>query len=266
MSTIRKLIKGSLRLINVISTNEEPSADDVDVTLKAFNGLLDSLGNDILNIFTFTPYKFLLVSGQETYKLGPAVDSAGDPTGADWVTDRPMRIEQAKLLLYPSVEGSTITIAPSTLVRPLRALSMSEYAGLRLRMLPNQWPTGIYDDGAMPCRNLSFWPVPTQANAVEVWLWDPLMIYESLDTELNLPPGYERYLRFKLAVEIAPEFGKEISQTVIDSMKASEEVVKKMNQSHPRAGSSLMGAALSSGGTGFVYSDTYPIGSMPRSW
>ena len=266
MSTIRKLITGSLRLINVISTNEEPTADDTDITLKALNGLVDSLSNDLLNIFTFSPYRFLLVPNQETYLLGPATDDAGNPTGADWVTPRPMRIEQAKLLLYPTVDGSTVTVSPSTLVLPLRDLSVAEYSGLRLRMLPNQWPTGIYDSGSYPCRSLSFWPVPTQQNAVEVWLWDPLDLYASLDVELNLPPGYERYLRFKLAVEVAPEFGKDISQSVLQSMLDAEANIKKLNQTHPLSGASQLGASLSAGGSGYVYSSVFPIGSMPRSW
>ena len=266
MTTTRTLIKGALRLINVISTNEEPTADDVDVSLKALNTLIDSLGNDILNIFTFTPYRFLLVSGQQTYKLGPALDEAGNATGADWVTERPMRIEQAKVLLYPSVNGTTITLTPGTLVLPLRDLTMSEFAGLRLRELPNQWPTGFYDSGSYPCRDISVWPVPTQQNAIELWLWDPLMVYNNLDAQLNLPPGYERYLRFKLAVEMAPEFGKELSQTIITSMQEAEANIKRINQQMPRSGASQLGSSLSANGTGYVYSDTYPIGSMPRSW
>jgi len=104
MTTTRQLMKGALRLINVIGANEEPTADDADITLDALNGLVDSLGTDLLNIHTFTPYRFPLVPGQQDYTLGPALDKNGTPLNPDWVVTRPNRIEQAKLLLYPLIE------------------------------------------------------------------------------------------------------------------------------------------------------------------
>lgn len=103
MTTVRELIKGSLRLINTISANEEPSADDVELSRDALNALIDSKSNDLLNIHTITPYRFALTGGSPDYKLGPEFDSAGNPTGADWVTERPMRIENAVLMLYADI-------------------------------------------------------------------------------------------------------------------------------------------------------------------
>lgn len=266
MATIRKLVTGALRLINVVSTNEEPTAADVDVALKSLNALVDSLSNDLLSIYTFTPYRFLFVPGQATYKLGPSTDDAGNATSADWVTERPMRIEQAKVILYPNVDGADITLNQSSLVLPLRSLSASEYAGIRLRNLQNQWSTCVYDDGAYPCRNLSFFPVPSQQQAVELWLWDPLMVYDTLDDELNLPPGYERYLRFKLAVEVAPEFGKELPASLLSSMVEAEANVRRINQQVPVGGASTLGSSISQNNSAQVYTSVYPIGSLPRTW
>ncbi len=100
MTTARELIKSSLRLINVISTNEEPTSDDVDIAKEALNALISSKANDLLNIHTMTPRRFTLESGKAQYTVGPSVDEAGNPTNADWITERPMRIEQAVLMLY----------------------------------------------------------------------------------------------------------------------------------------------------------------------
>lgn len=100
MTTARELIKASLRLINVISTNEEPTSDDVEVSREALNALISSKANDLLNIHTMTPRRFTLEAGQSQYTLGPALDDAGNATNADWVTERPMRIEEAVLMLY----------------------------------------------------------------------------------------------------------------------------------------------------------------------
>ena len=127
----------------------------------------------------------------------------------------------------------TITYGTTTNFLPLQLVNDEQYASIVLRGMTNQWPTVLYDDGNYPLRQISVWPVPQAANAVELWLWEPLIKYDDLDQELNLPPGYERYLRFKLAVELAAEFGKEVPTVVIANMKEAEANVKRMNQKLP---------------------------------
>ena len=106
MTTIRQILTGSLRLINAIQTNEEASAADMEIAREALNALIDSKSNDLLNIHTITPFRYALVPGQFLYKLGPALDDAGNATNADWVTERPMRLEQAKMMRNPIIVPS----------------------------------------------------------------------------------------------------------------------------------------------------------------
>ncbi len=233
-TTARQLFKGAMRLINVIGTNEEPTADDMDITREAFNAMVGSMGTDLLNIYTFTPHKFVLTPGQWQYTLGPAVDSAGANTNADWVIERPMRIEQMKLILNPEIDGSNVTITTSSLFLPINMLQDEDFASIRVRYLSNKWPTVCYDDGGFPTRQLNFWPIPTEVNAVEIWMWEPLAIFDNLDEVLNFPPGYERYLRTKLAIEIAPEFGKSVSPSVMESYLESRNNIKGLNQQIPK--------------------------------
>ena len=103
MTTIRKLIEGAMRLNRVIATNETPTDADIRVGQDALATMLDSMQVDLLNIYTTTPRRFLLEAGKQTYTLGPAVDVNGNLTGADWVTERPVRVEKAVILQYPSV-------------------------------------------------------------------------------------------------------------------------------------------------------------------
>lgn len=123
----------------------------------------------------------------------------------------------------------------NTLFLPLKALNDEQYASIRQRGLNNNWPTVFYDSGDYPNREIFVWPIPTTRQAVELWLWEPLNVYESLDEELNLPQGYERYLRHKLAIELAAEFGKEVSPTVVEHMLEAEKNLKSMNQQIPIA-------------------------------
>ena len=112
MTTLRKLITGSMRLIRVVGANETPTDEDMSISIKALGGMLDSMQTDLLNIY-YTPYKrFLLKAGQAEYTLGPAVDSEGKPTGADWVVDRPIRVERAVLLQFAGINGASPPAPP----------------------------------------------------------------------------------------------------------------------------------------------------------
>jgi len=155
-----------------------------------------------------------------------------------------------------------ITYGPSTNFFPLSLVNDEQYANIVLRGMSNQWPTVLYDDGNFPLRQLSVWPVPQQVNAVELWLWEPLLRYEDLDQELNLPPGYERYLRFKLAVELAAEFGKEVPQAVLSSLIEAEKLIKKLNQKIPVQNLSPGARALTKNARNWTIIDTYSGGDV----
>lgn len=222
MATIRKLITGALSRLNAASANSPPTAEDIDVGLAAFNSLIDSLSNNILNIYTTRPYRFPMVAGVGDYTLGP--------TG-DWVLERPMRIETAVLIAYPTTnDEGDITANNNTMFLPLDRINYAEYSSIVVRKLQTTWPTVVYDSGTYPNRLLRFWPIPQQTLAVELWLWEPLATYDSIDEELNLPPGYERYLTLKLAMELAPEFGKTVTDTLMATLAEAESAVKTINQ------------------------------------
>lgn len=113
MTTLRNLYTGSLRLINAVSANEEPSAADMDITQTAFTGLLDSMQADLLNIFTINPYRFPLVAGQQEYTLGPGSIN-NQLSDADWVLPRPMRVERAVLLQAANIAYPEEPLPPPT--------------------------------------------------------------------------------------------------------------------------------------------------------
>lgn len=161
-------------------------------------------------------------------------------------------------------EPYTVTFGPSTLSIPMRKIDDDDYASIGLRGLQSTFPTVWYDDGKFPLRTLSFWPVPAQAWAVELWLWEPLGQNVDLDAELNLPPGYERYLRYKLALELAPEFGKTTPPEVVNSLAEAESNVKRLNIQTPLAHPSSLARASqgrsATPGTGVIDSVAFRSG------
>jgi PKD repeat protein len=143
-----------------------------------------------------------------------------------------------------------VSLNSQTLSILTQQVDFRDFASIGLRGLQSTYPKYWYDNGQFPLRTIAFWPVPSQNFGVELWCWEPITQETDLDAELNLPPGYERYLRYKLAIEIAPEFGMEISPTVLQNYKESEVVVKRLNQQKPVA--SLSNHAASTGSRGDV--------------
>ena len=86
-----------------------------------------------------------------------------------------------------------------------------------------------YDTGDYPLRTVIVWPIPTQPNMVVAWLWQPLIDAKDLDTDMVFPKGYERALRYSLAIELAPEFGKSVDPNVTKIAGAAKSVVRRLN-------------------------------------
>lgn len=133
------------------------------------------------------------------------------------------------------VEPYTVSLNNQTLSIPVTQIDDDDFANIGLRGLSSTYPAVWYDNGNFPLRTISLWPVPSQAFGIELWCWEPIAQDTDLDAELNLPPGYERYLRYKLALEIAPEFGTDVTPIVMQNYKESEIVVKRINQQKPLA-------------------------------
>ncbi len=156
MTTVRKLIKSAMRINNALAANEEPSADDIDVGMKAFNAMVESMSNDLLNIHKFNRVYFPLVPGQQEYKLGPEVGPDGANTNADWIIERPMRVEQVKLMYGSAMD-------PSPPLPPVLEIAASVSSGtvpLTVEFCPNTQSTGITnwywdftDDGTVDSTN-----------------------------------------------------------------------------------------------------------------
>lgn len=211
-TTVRKLITGALRLISVVQANETPTADDMDITLEALEGMIDSWSNDSLMIYTYNAYTFQTVAGQQEYTLGP---------GGDWNVERPMNIQQAKW--HYTAAG----IQPVDM--DIYLANDAQWASIAIKSLSTSIPTVLYDNGNYPLRTISLWPIPSPSQPIILWLMQPLMNFSNLDEEVSFPPGYIRAFRYCLAVEIAPEFGKQLTPEIISIAGKAKAELKSIN-------------------------------------
>ncbi len=110
MATGRQIITSALNKIGANAANAIPTEEDINLGLETLNQWIDSKSNEFLNIHTVKPYYFPLQSNKNTYTVGP--------TG-DWVTQRPMRTEKARLMMTPSFASADFTADVTTGDSPL---------------------------------------------------------------------------------------------------------------------------------------------------
>ena len=70
-------------------------------------------------------------------------------------------------------------------------------------------------------------------------VWSSLTPFQTLDSEVSLPNGYERAIKFNLAVELAPEYGTTLRPEVAQIANDSLSQIKNTNYRTPRTTSDL---------------------------
>lgn len=206
MATIRDLIGGSMRLIEELGAGEYPSAESAADGLTALNGMISSWSIQGDLVYTETVETFNLTGNDGIYTIGP--------TG-DLVTTRPSRI-------------TAVTVNDGAIDIPLTMYSIDQYASIADKTATGI-PDSIYIDYNFPNLTVKLYPMPSQAYTMTVYSEKPLSEYSAIGDTLTVPPGYERALRYNLAMEIAPEYGKQASATVMKIAIESKNAIRSQN-------------------------------------
>lgn len=210
--TAQDLIKSSLRLIGALASGESMSANEATDSLNTLNDLIDSWSTQNLLIPNKVREVFPLVVSQQAYQMG-----VGAP---DFNTARPMRIENALIQL---------TANSPVLEIPMKILTKDQFAGIILKGILSTYPLYMYAEGTFPLETINVWPIPNQGNNLVFYSWKPLANLSTFTTDVSLPPGYQRALRYALAIELAPEYGKQVPEVVAAIADESKANIKRMN-------------------------------------
>lgn len=209
--TGRDLISASLRVLGALASGDSLGAQEAKDGLDSLNRLFGTWSAENLMIYSKGSEVFALISGTQTYTMGP---------GGMFDTVRPAHIESAFLRMSSSNPASDV---------PLRILSQDEWAAITIKTLQSTIPSALYSEGSNPLETLNLWPVPSQANSLVIYSTKPLTSIATLDTVITLPPGYERALVFNLAVDLSPEYGRAISDVIAGNAIESKASLKRAN-------------------------------------
>lgn len=196
-----------MRLIGAIATGETPSADELSDGLSTLNDLLDSWSNEGLLIYSVTRETFPLTQGQSRYSIG---------VGGDFDTSRPQKIQEATILS----SGNEL---------PLNILNVQEYAAISIKTTTSNIPSDIYLEGTFPLNYLNLYPTPSSADSLVLYSLKPLSKYTLSSDTVSLPPGYARALRYNLALELSPEYGKPLNELIISVAQESKASIQRYN-------------------------------------
>ncbi len=207
MTTARKIIEASLRKINSLGSGESLPAEDAADALQALNAMIGMWSVDGDLVYTMTWETFPVIGGTQSYNIGP---------GQTFDTDRPLEILAMNLqvpggVAYPIVELDE---------RQWSAISIKDISGI---------PYGAYYDANSPIANFKFYYVPAVNYQFNIYSRKILASFPSLNTDLDLPPGYEEALIYNLAIRLAPEYEKEPSATVINTANAARSAIAAQN-------------------------------------
>lgn len=205
--TVRELIKGSLRLIGAIATGETPSAAEQADALSVLNDMLESWSIEGFLVYKITRESFALTSGQQVRTIG---------TGGNFSTSRPAKIVNA------SIEEGDIEY-------PMQIITADEWAGILNKDQTANIPQVIYPEGTYPLETLNLWPIPSAANNIIIYSQKPLTSFANVTESISLPPGYLKAVRYNLALELAPEYGKEPNPLVVAGAQESLVDLKRQN-------------------------------------
>lgn len=210
MATVRDLVKSSLRLIGAIATGESATADEQADAIDTLNDMLDSWSAEGLAVFATTKETFVLTTADGDYTWGPTgeIDSA-----------RPIELVAANY-----------TGAGETFELPLQILSAEEWAMVADKTSQGQ-PAKIHLAGTYPLQTVYLHPVPNEAGTLSLYSKKPLSTFASSNEDVELPPGYAKALRYGLAIELAPEYGKQPDPALIIQFTEAKEIIQKQNVS-----------------------------------
>jgi len=195
--------------VTFVNTSSTPSYGTTLTWLWDFgDGNTSTLENP--GVHTYTTGGTFVPTLTETFSANPPVDSTGNTSTV-------------------IVTASPVVVLPNYVELPVQKLTADQYGAIGTKNITAAFPYKFYENGNYPLRTVTVWPIPNRCHLVKLWLWQPLINAVDLDTDMQFPQGYERALRFALAVELAAEFGKEVPANVRSIAKMAKATVKRLN-------------------------------------
>jgi len=211
MATVQDTINQALRKLGVLAEGETPSAAMSADALVALNNLMDQWATERLAIYSVVRTTWAIVAAQASYTVG---------TGGDVAIARPVEIDAIK---YQDTTGTDTEYS-------LGRLTDAGYRAVVQKDATATLPSTYYYNPTYATGTLYLFPVPTSAT-LEGVIYVPTAVTEFAltTTTVALPPGYKQFLSTNLALDLAPEYNRQVHPALVRAAQESKETVQRAN-------------------------------------
>lgn len=197
--TVQDLVSKALQLIGVIASGETPSVSESSDAFDALNLIIANWNAQQLPLYA-VQLQTITLTGAASYPLAT----------------RPVRIKSAGVLAINGTERSPTMIDAAT------------WAAVADKTRTGIFAEVMYCDYGFPTATVYLSPRPS-GGQLEIYILKPLTQFASLSETINLPPGYERALRYTLAIEIAPEYGRVVGPEILGPGAEARNAITGLN-------------------------------------
>lgn len=210
MTTALELFRDALDLTNAVGADQQLTAEEEQLCLRAFNRQLENWSTQSLAVYGLANQTFNTVSNQATYTIG---------VGGNWNTTRPIRINA---LAYSTLNNVTFNCT---------SITQGEYDLITFKNQLQEFPYFFLYVNENPLGLITLWPVPNQVTPITFSIERVLTPITDIYTDLVFPPGYEEAFVYNLSIRLASRFGTQIPPEVMAMAASSLGDIKKANHS-----------------------------------
>lgn len=153
--------------------------------------------------------------------LSPGLQQIAFTFPGDFKIERPLRITKSFTRIN--------TPGTSGLDYPIEIVDQGQYIAIGYKAISAPWPIAAWYNPTYPLGNIYFYQNPSGAGSLHLFADTILTNLGSLTQAISLPQGYVRWIKWALAKELAPEYGKTWTQTMEANRKAAQMAVKSLN-------------------------------------
>jgi hypothetical protein len=190
-TTAHDIIRGALYLSNAVGVDQTLTASEVSDGLEVFNDLLEIFNTRNLAVYGAANQTFNTVAAQATYTIG---------TGGDFNTVRPVRINDPA---YTVIDGTSY---------PVYSMTQAEYNAIPVKTQQQPFAYRYLYVNSFPLGQITLWPVPSQIAPITFSIDTQLSAVTSAGASISFPPGYAMVFKYKLAIMLAPLFGRKMTE------------------------------------------------------
>lgn len=221
--TVKDLLTGALQdLLLVPGGGGVADPSDLVLAFARLNDYIDHLKNDGLIVYTNTRQTWTLTAAS-SYTIG---------VGATINIERPTG---PKAILNIGFIDTTVTPNVETMLGPV--LTEDEYAGIPYKALTAPLPAAFYYNPTYSAAGYGLirpFPIPSSSGLQGViYAPTPVSEFAAQTDTILLPPGFRRFFRNQVAVEIAGAFAKADKAAVARAQKNADDskgAIKRANE------------------------------------